>query len=145
MKDCLPQVLLCQFLNTLSRMLSLGALVPEDLTVRSCNKTWTLLSSNTWHSPTHPNKYTLTPPVMCSHQLSVLHWINDSLKSNIYITDFHSVLASQKLLTCRSHTSLIRLNKTNFFPWDTKNTDRYGLSKIKMNTTHSEKNNIGRG
>ena len=71
-----------------------------------CNKALTLLRSNTWRGPTHPYKYILTPPVMCSQQLSVSHWISDSLITKIYVTDFHGVSAFQKLLTCRSHISV---------------------------------------
>ena len=33
---------------------------------------------------THPYKYILTPPVMCSQQLFVLHWLNNSLISKTY-------------------------------------------------------------
>ena len=54
---------------------------------------------------THPYKYILTPPVMCSQQLSVLHWMNNLLILKFYFTDFHSVFAFQKL-TCRSHISV---------------------------------------
>ena len=33
--------------------------------------------------PTHPYKYIFTPPVMCSHQYSLLHGMNNSLMSKI--------------------------------------------------------------
>ena len=48
---------------------------------------------------THQYKYTLTPRVRCSKQLSVLHWMNNLLISKIYLTEFHNVVAFQKLLT----------------------------------------------
>ena len=33
---------------------------------------------------THPYKYMFTPPIMCSQQLSLFHWMNNSLTSKIY-------------------------------------------------------------
>ena len=81
-------------------LLSLVTLVPEapcfvfDVTRRQITVgviTWLLLAL--WFDITHTNKYThntnrdnrpthkyiLTAPVMCSQQLSLLHWINRSL------------------------------------------------------------------
>ena len=55
---------------------------------------------------THPHKYILTPAVTCSQLLSALHWINNSLMSKIYFTEFHNVFTFQKLLTWRSHISV---------------------------------------
>ena len=52
---------------------------------------------------TQPYKYILIPSAMCSQQLSILHWINNLLISQIYPTEFHNFFAFQKLLTCRSH------------------------------------------
>ena len=82
-----------------------------------------------------------------SQQSFVLHWLNNSLVSKIYVTEFYNVFAFQKLLTCTSHISLlIRFNKTKFFPWNT-NTDGNGVNKQNrdMHTKHSEKDNIGKG
>ena len=40
----------------------------------------------------------------------------------------------------------IRFNKTKFFPWNTKNTDRNGVNKqIFTDTKHSEKDYTGKG
>ena len=69
---------------------------------------------------THPYKYILTPPVMCSQQLSVLHWMN-----NLPTSTF-TLQVSTISLTCRSH---IKFNKTKFFPWNTKNIDRYSVNR----------------
>ena len=48
----------------------------------------THMQTHTTHSEsnrlTQPYKYILTPPAMCSQQLSVLHWMNNSLISKIY-------------------------------------------------------------
>ena len=43
---------------------------------------------------THPQKNILTPPVKCSQQRSVLHWLNNSLIWKMYFTEFHNVFAS---------------------------------------------------
>ena len=51
----------------------------------------------------HPHKYIFTTLVMCSQQLSLLHWINNWLISKIYFTD---VLSFQTLFTCKSHISI---------------------------------------
>ena len=56
---------------------------------------------------THPNKYILTSPVMCWQQLSVLHWMNNLLMSRIFFTETHNVFTFQKLLSCRSHISVL--------------------------------------
>ena len=66
---------------------------------------------NTTHSGanrlTHPDKYILTSPVMCWQQLSVLHWMNNLLMSRIFFTETHNVFTFQKLLSCRSHISVL--------------------------------------
>ena len=49
-----------------------------------------------------PNKYLLTPPVMSSQQLCVLHRMDNSLASKNYFPQF----AFQKLLFCGSHVSV---------------------------------------
>ena len=47
-------------------------------------------------------KYILTPPVMYSEQLSVLHWIIQWYQK---IT-FHNVFSFKKILTCRKYISV---------------------------------------
>ena len=47
----------------------------------------------------------LTPPVMCSQQLPVLHRINHSLILKIYFAELKNIFAVQKLVTCWSHIS----------------------------------------
>ena len=49
-----------------------------------CNKASSLLQSDTELS--HPYKYIFTPAVMCSQQLSLLHWINTWMISKIYFS-----------------------------------------------------------
>ena len=61
------------------------------------------------YRPTHSYKYRLTPSVMCSQQLYVLHRMNNLVISKIYFTEFHNVFAFQKLLTCRSHLSVDKI------------------------------------
>ena len=74
---------------------------------------WYHIHKHTVHSEgsrlTHPYKYILTPPVVCSQQLSVLHWLNNSLISKIYL--------------------LIRCKKTKFF--QTLKKDNTGNSSCK--------------
>ena len=84
-----------------------------------------------------------TPPVMCSQQLSLLQWMNNSLISKFY---FPQCLFFSKLFTCESIYLLIRCYKTGFFIWNTNNTDGNGVNK--QNITHreqSEKDNTGKG
>ena len=58
---------------------------------------------------THPYKYMLTLPVMCSKQLPVLNWMNNFVASKIYILEFHDVFAFEKLLTCKNHKSVDKI------------------------------------
>ena len=51
---------------------------------------------------THPYKCLLTPPVTCSRQLSVLHWIIHWYQKII----FHNVFSFKKLLSCRKCKSV---------------------------------------
>ena len=78
---------------------------------------------------THPYKYILTPPVMCSQQLLVFHWIY-----NCWYQKFTSQISTLSLLF--KHYSLvevtylfIRFNNTKSFPWDKKNTDKNSVNK----------------
>ena len=66
----------------------------------------------------------LTPPVMCSQQLFVFHWIN-----NFWYQKFTSQIFTLSLLF-KNYSLVevpylfIRFNKTKFFPWNTKNIDK---------------------
>ena len=55
-----------------------------------------------------------------------LSWINNLLISKLYVAEFHSVYAFQKLEVAYL---VIRFNKITFFLWNTKNTDRNGVNK----------------
>ena len=66
-------------------------------------KTQTHTQRHTTHSqasrPTHPFKYTFTPTVMCSQQLSLLHWMNNSVTSKTYFPQcffFSKIIHLQK-------------------------------------------------
>ena len=64
-------------------------------------------TAHTWTNRlTHPHKYILTWTVMCSHQLSILHWMNKLVISKIHFTEFHNVFAFKKLLFCKYHVSV---------------------------------------
>ena len=64
--------------------------------------------------------FMLTPPVMCSQQLSVFHLMNNLLISKIYITQCFWLSSTMSLL-CKNYWLvettylLIRFNKTKFF------------------------------
>ena len=58
---------------------------------------------------THQHKYIFTPPVMCSQQLSLLHWMNNSLISKIYFPQ------------CLFFSKIIDLQKSCIFWLDAKN------------------------
>ena len=78
----------------------------------SCFFSWNAVSMIWYHTQKH-KQYTqgpinwhndlLTPPVMCSQQLSTLHWMNNSMISKLYFP--------QRLFICKSNISVIRCNK----------------------------------
>ena len=153
-------------------LLSLVTLVPEapcfvfDVTRRQITVgviTWLLLAL--WFDITHTNKYThntnrdnrpthkyiLTAPVMCSQQLSLLHWINRSLILKIYFYYIFIIYFVISLLFKNQSLAevaylLIKFSKTKSFLWNTKNTDRNHVNEQKTrtrpHTIHLEKNNI---
>ena len=93
---------------------------------------------------THACKYIFTPLLMCSLQLSLLHWMNNSLISKI---DFRQCLFCSKIIHLQKLYLLIRCYKIRFFLWNTNNTDRNGANKQNKHThkQHSEKDNTGNG
>ena len=119
-------------------MSSLGTLVPE----RPCYVFHTYTQRYTAYSGTnrltHPYKCILTPPAMCSQQLSVLHWIIHWYQK---IT-FHNVFSFKKLLV-QSVYLFIRCNKTKFFLRNTNNTDKNSVNQQNTHTKHLEKDNTG--
>ena len=93
---------------------------------------------------TNRYKYILTPSVMCTQQLPVLHWMN-----NLLIQRF--ILQSSKMSLLFKNCSfvefiylLIRFNITKSFLWNTKNADRNGVNR-KTYTTHRKKGNFRKG
>ena len=87
----------------------------------------------------HPYKFLLTPPVICSQQLSVLHWTYYLLILKIYFTEFHNAFSKAKHLK-KSHIcwlDSIRLSSSH----KTQNTDRNGIDK---QTKQTKKDNIGK-
>ena len=73
--------------------------------------------------------------------------INNLLILTIYFAVFHSAFAFKYFWLVEVTYLLIRFIKTRFFPWNTKNTDRYGVNKenTHTHTTHSQKDNIEKG
>ena len=71
--------------------------------------------THTWANRlTHSYKHILTPPIMCPQQLSVLHWMNNSQCPYWLVDDRYLLLI---------------FSKTRFFPWNTRNADRYRANK----------------
>ena len=120
-------------------MSSLGTLVPE----RPCYVFHTYTQRYTAYSGTnrltHPYKCILTPPAMCSQQLSVLHWIIHWYQKRSIM---YFLLKNQSLV--ESVYLFIRCNKTRFFLRKTNNTDRNGVNKQNTHTKHLEKDNTGK-
>ena len=80
---------------------------------------------------TQPYKYLFTPPVTCSQQLSLLHWMNNSLILNNNFP--HGLFFSRIIHLCKSYL-LIWCYETRLSVWNTNNTGRNGVNKI---TTHT--------
>ena len=76
---------------------------------------------------------------MYSQQLSVLHWMNNFLISKI-IYRVPEFLFLKKYWLVEVTYLLIRFNKTNFFPWNTNNTERYGINKQKNTPPFTQRN-----
>ena len=84
---------------------------------------------------THPYKYIFIPTAISSQQLSLLHWMKNSLISKIY---FPQCLSFSKTIHLQKPYLLIRCYKTRFFLWNTDNTDRNGVNKQNKHThTHT--------
>ena len=63
---------------------------------------------------------------MCSQQLSVLDLMNNLLTSEISSSTMSLLFKNHWLVEVTYQ--LIRFNKINFFLWNTKNSDRYGVN-----------------
>ena len=81
---------------------------------------------------------------MCSQQLSLLRWMNNSLISKIYYPQclfFSKIIHLWKSYICW----LNAIYKTRFFLWNTNNIDRNDVNKQNTHIKHSEKDNTGKG
>ena len=89
-QDFIPEVLRRVLYYKVSSLLRCGFLL-----VLWFDITLTQKQRHTSHSRvnrlTHPYKYKLTPPVMCSQQLHVLQWMNNSFISKM--NAFHNAFA----------------------------------------------------
>ena len=92
---------------------------------------WYNTNKDTQHTQglIHPYKYILTPPAMCSQQLSVLFANIKSLPNGVPKCLCFSKITD--LYVCWLDS--IRLTSSKA-AWNTKNTDRYGVNK--QNTHH---------
>ena len=84
---------------------------------------------------THPYKFIFASLVMCSQQLSLLHWINNSLISKIYIAQ--CLFFSKYNSLVKVIYLLIRCYKTRFFLWNKNSTDIIGINKQNIHTPHT--------
>ena len=125
-------ILLNNFMDL--HMVSLGTLVSQGPWVCFMQQGISLLRSNTWHvfllvlwfDITHKNKDTQQTegPI---DWISKIHWYQKfTLHNSIVSLLFNYWLVEMMCL-------LLRFNKTKFFPWNTKNTYRYGVKKQKTN------------
>ena len=113
-------------------------------TVGLTQVTWLLLClsfdiTHTAHRETNrlTNKYISTLPVMCSQQLSVLHWINHSLILKIQRSAISFLF--KNLSSAEVTYQLIRFNKTKPFLWNTENTDKNHVNEQKTHTYHTKR------
>ena len=79
---------------------------------------------------THPYKYISKPSVMCSQQLSVLHWIIQWYQKFTFQCLFFLKITQVIYLYIRS-------NKTKLFLWNTNNTDKNGVNKQNTHTPNT--------
>ena len=111
------------------------------------SKTWEIWFFVQWKTETltHLYKYILTPPATCSQKLSVLHWIIHWYQK----FTFHNVTLFKNYSLVEVVYLFIRCNKTNFFLWNTNNTDINSANQENIHTythfKHLRKDNIRKG
>ena len=81
----------------------------------------------------HPFKYILTPPVMCSQQLSYYIELISCSYQTITWQNSTMFLLFKIYWLLEATYLLIRFNHTKFFPWNTRNTERYCANKQNLN------------
>ena len=89
---------------------------------------------------THIYEYILTPSVMCTQQLSVLHGMNNLLIQKFTIQRSTMPLFFKNCSLVEVMHLLIKFNKIMTFLWNTKNTDRNGPNRKRdKHQTHRER------
>ena len=91
----------------------------------------------------HTYKYILTPAVMCTQQLPVLHWMNTLLIQTFLLQ--RSTMSLKNYSLVEVIYLLIRFHKIKSFLWNTKNTVRNGVNEQNTHSTHIEKGNFRKG
>ena len=86
-------------------------------------------------------RYILTPHVLWTHQLPVLHWMNILLVQTIALWRSTMLLLFKNDSLVEDIYLLISVNKTKSFLWNTKNTVRNSVNEQNTYTTHREKGN----
>ena len=75
---------------------------------------------------THTHKYILTPSVMCTKQLPVLHWMKTLLIQKFTLKRSTISLLLKNCWLAEVIYMLLRFNNTRSFLWNTKITDKNG-------------------
>ena len=88
---------------------------------------------------THRYKYIITPPVMCTHQLPVLHWMNNLLRQKFTLQKFTKSLLFKNYFLAEIIYLLIRFNDTKLSLWNTKDTVRNGVNEENTHNTHIQR------
>ena len=113
----------------------------EDMVFASTLIWFTHTLTNTQNTQTnrltHKHKYILTPPVVCTQQIAVLHWMNNLLIQKVTLQSVTMPLLFKNYTLVKVIYLLIRFNKTKFFLWNTNSIDRNG--KNEQNTHHKER------
>ena len=88
---------------------------------------------------TNTYKYMLTPPVMCTQQVLVLHWMNSLMIQKFSLQRPTMSLLFKNYLLVEVIHLLISFNKTKSFLWKAKNTDRNSINEQNTPITHRER------
>ena len=146
-------ILLNDIMNLNRSTLGTGTLVPaayccvfyvmgHQIYRRLARMTWFLLVLK--HRQTHTgytrtnrltHKYILIPPVLCTQQLPILHWMKKWCKKFTLRESIVPPLFKKYSLVEDIYLP-IRFRKTKSFLWNTKNTERNGVYEQNAHTTH---------
>ena len=84
----------------------------------------------------HTHKDILTPPVLCTHQLPVLHWMNKFLIQKLSLQSSRMSLLFKNYALVEVIYLLITSNMTKSFLWNAINTDGNGVNEQNTHTAY---------